>query len=82
MNKKIIYNWVPNQKRRNIMKSKYTYERGSEKKAAGDVVDSLVKEFMADQPAESYETGLKRVLALHENEELAAAYGRSPAEMI
>jgi len=81
-NKSYNLKWVPNPKQQGDSKMKYVYTRTGEKKPAGDVVDSLVREFMADQPTESYETGLKKVLALHENQALSEAYGRSPAEMI
>jgi len=80
---KVEYNWsTDHTKQKGDSKMKYVYERGSEKKPAGEIVDKLVREFMADQPNESYELGLKRVLSLHENSDLSAAYGRSPAELI
>ena len=60
----------------------YTEQVKFTKKPAGEVVDSLVRLFMASNPRETYQTGLDKVLSLHENSKLAEAYGRSPQELI
>ncbi len=66
-----------------MSKYNYTKQINFEKKTASEVVDSLVRIYLADHPSEvDYETGLHLVLALHENRKLAKVYGRTPNALV
>lgn len=91
MSKIIKYKWsVDHTKQKGDSKmntDRYLFTKNAQKqKPAGDHVHDLCRKWISDHPeieeSKQYERALENVLRYPGNQVLAAAYGRSPAELI